>query len=93
MAEWTEWKELEGTSLYSAVPQEFAGEWDWREVEYRLKDGSVVPGHVYPDEAMFTYTDENGEEVEDYYKEWYFTDEDGCNIDVDSVVAWRYREE
>ena len=42
---------------------------------------------------MTTYTDENGEEVEDYYKEWYFTDEDGCNIDVDSVVAWRYRED
>ena len=33
MAEWTEWKELEGTSLYSAVPHEFAGEWDWHEVD------------------------------------------------------------
>ena len=82
---WTEWMELGGSSLYSAVPKEFCGDWDWHEVEYRFKDGKIISGQVYPDEAII--------DEYDYYKEWYFIDADGFNIDVDSVVAWRYKKD
>lgn len=92
MAEkWTDWKELDGKSLYAVVPYEFLGGWDYHDAEFRMKDGSVVAGQVYPDEALTQYTDENGEAVDDYYKEWYFVDKDCCSVDVDNVVAWRYK--
>lgn len=92
MAEkWSEWKELDGESLYATVPYEFPGSWEYHDAEFRMKDGSVVVGQIYPDEALTKYTDENGEVFDDYYKEWYFVDQDCCSVDVGKVVAWRYK--
>jgi hypothetical protein len=41
MAEkWSEWKELDGESLYATVPYEFPGSWEYHDAEFRMKDGS-----------------------------------------------------
>lgn len=91
MDEWSEWKEVSDWSLVSDVSDEFAYDWDIHEVEYRMADGTVKKGMVWAGEDLFTYTDSDGEEVEDYDKRWYIGDDKGNPFDSSNVTAWRYK--
>lgn len=53
-----------------------------------MKDGSIAEGELYPDEVPCSYTDDEGNDVEDYTKEWVFVDEYS-----NEVKAWRYQKE
>ena len=91
MEEWSEWEELGVLSLSCEVSFAFQYDWGIHETEYRLKDGSIVSGEVWAGEEPYTYTDSDGDEAVDYYKNWYIEGPDGNSIDEQSVVAWRYK--
>ena len=90
---WSDWIELEDTYLYCSIPADISGGWDYHNVQYLMKDGSIVEGELYPDEVPFSYTDDEGNAVEDYTKEWFFVDDNNDPVCSDDVKAWRYQKE
>ena len=90
---WSDWIELEDTYLYCSIPADISGGWDYHNVQYLMKDGSIAEGELYPEEVPCNYTDDEGYVVEDYTKEWVFADDNTdqlCSLDV---KAWRYQKE
>lgn len=90
---WSDWIELGDTSLYSSIPEDILGDWEWRNVEYRMDTGKILEGQLYPDEVPFAYIDSEGNAIEDATKEYFFIDENTDPIASDRVVAWRYQKE
>ena len=41
---WSDWIELEDTYLYYSIPADISGGWDYHNVQYLMKDGSIVEG-------------------------------------------------
>jgi hypothetical protein len=90
---WSDWIELEGTNLHCSIPAEIRGYWDSHNVQYLMKDHSVVDGQLYPDEVPCSYTDDEGYVIEDYTMEWAFVDDNTDPVYSVDVKAWRYQKE
>lgn len=90
---WSDWIEIGKSTLYESIPEDIRGDWEWRNVEYRMDTGKILEGQLYPDEVPFAYTDSDGNVVEDATKEYFFIDENTDPIAADRVVAWRYQKE
>ena len=67
--------------------------WDYHNVQYLMKDGRIAEGELYPDEVPCSYTDDEGNDVEDYTKEWVFVDDNTDPVYSNEVKAWRYQKE
>ena len=90
---WSDWIELGDTNLYCSIPDDIRGDWNWHNVQYLMKDYSIVDGQLYPDEVPCNYTDDDGSVVEDYTKEWLFVDDNTDPVYSVDVKAWRYQKE
>ena len=90
---WSDWIEIGKSTLYESIPEDIRSDWEWRNVEYRMDTGKILEGQLYPDEVPFSVLDDEGYEVTEYFKEYFFIDENTDPIAADRVVAWRYQKE
>lgn len=90
---WSDWIEIEDNNLHCSIPADIRSYWDSHNVQYLMKDDSIVDGQLYPDEVPCTYTDSDGDVIEDYTMEWAFVDDNTDPVYSVDVKAWRYQKE
>ena len=88
---WSPWSNLDKTPLLVEVSFTFPYDWEPHEAEFRLTNGTIIQGQIWPQDEPFSYIDSDGNEEFDSSKQWYVEDSDGNSIPEDSIVAWRYK--
>ena len=77
---WSPWSNLDNIPLLTVVSFAFPYDWDTHEAEFRLTNGTIIEGQLWPENEPFSYIDSDGNEEFDSSKQWYVEDSDGNSI-------------